>query len=260
MLRDTLNLIRARELIITWTNRIIKARYQQSVLGSLWIIIQPIASVAVLTIIFTFFIPVDTGKTPYIIFSYTALVPWTLLSGALSDMTSSLVENMQLITKIYFPREVLPFSALLARIFDFVVSYLVLFLLLLYYRIEIQPAAWLFLPIVIAIQLVLMFGLGLGLSAMNVFYRDVRPLLGLVIQIWFYASPIIYPLSMVPERIRPYYFLNPMAGILESYRAILVDGTIPGPYLLFSAGLAVLIFVVGYWFFKRVEFQFADII
>jgi lipopolysaccharide transport system permease protein len=105
-----------------------------------------------------------------------------------------------------------------------------------------------------------MFGLGLALSAMNVFYRDVRPLLGLIIQIWFYASPIIYPMSMVPERIRSLYFLNPMAGILESYRAILVDGTLPGPYLLFSAALAILIFAFGYWFFKRVEFQFADII
>ncbi|MEW5815633.1 MAG: ABC transporter permease [Spirochaetota bacterium] len=260
MIKEIIKFLKTRELILTWTNRILKARYQQSVLGGLWMVIQPVASVLVLTIVFTFFIPVDTGKTPYLVFSYAALVPWYLLTGALNDMAGSMVENMQLITKIYFPREILPFSAMLARLVDFLVAYGILFGLILYYKIQIVPIAWLFLPLILSVQIILMFGLGLALSAMNVFFRDVKPLLGLVIQIWFYASPIIYPLSMIPERFRSFYFLNPMAGILESYRAVLIHGTLPGPYLLFSAAIAVLVFVAGYWFFKRVEFQFADII
>jgi lipopolysaccharide transport system permease protein len=260
MIRDTINLINARDLIITWTNRIIKTRYQQSILGGLWILIQPVSSVVVLTIIFTLFIPVDTGKTPYIVFSYVALVPWNLMTGALQDMTNSLVDNMQLITKIYFPREILPLSSMLARLFDFFIAYVILFILVAYYKIQLFPGVWLFLPLIMTIQIILMFGLGLGLAAMNVFYRDVKPLLTLVIQIWFYASPIIYPLSLVPEKLRFIYFLNPMAGILESYRAILVYGTSPGSYLLISSVIALATFVLGYWFFKRVEFQFADVI
>ncbi len=260
MIGYMIKLLRAKDLLITWTNRIIQTRYQQSVLGGLWMLIQPVASVAVFTIIFTFFVPIDTGKTPYLVFSYAAMVPWNLFSSALYDMTSSLVDNMHLITKIYFPREVLPLSSLLARLIDFFVSYAILFILILYFRIQIFPVGWLFLPLILIIQIILIFGLGLGLAAMNVFYRDVRPILGLVIQIWFYASPIIYPYSLVPEVVRPYYFLNPMAGILESYRAILLNGTLPGSYLFVSAVIALAIFGIGYWFFKRVEFQFADII
>lgn len=260
MIRDTIKLIKMSNLIVTWTNRIIKTRYQQTVMGGLWIIIPPVASAIVFTTIFTLFVPIETGGTPYMVFSYAALVPWNLLAGALGDMTGSLVDNMQLITKIYFPREILPLSSLLARIIDFLVSYSILFVLILYFRIQINPVGWLFLPLILAIQIIFIFGLGLSMAAMNVFYRDVKPILALVVQMWFYASPIIYPISLVPETLRLIYFINPMAGILESYRAVLIDGTLPGPYLLVSAVIALATFVLGYGFFKRVEFQFADII
>jgi len=253
-------LIKSKDLLITWTNRIIQTRYQQSILGSLWILIQPISSVAVFTIIFTLFVPIDTGNTPYLVFSYAAMVPWNLFSSSLGDMTSSLIANMNLISKIYFPREILPLASLLARLIDFFVAYLILFILILVYKIQIYPVGLLFLPLILLIQIILTFGLGLGLSAMNVFYRDVSPVMGLILQIWFYASPIIYPFTLVPDQLKPYYFITPMAAIVESYRAILLNGTLPGPYLIVSAVIAIVIFALGYWFFKRVEFQFADII
>lgn len=260
MIRDAIKLFKMSDLIVTWTSRILKTRYQQTVMGGLWILIPPVTSAIVFTAIFTLFVPIETGETPYIVFSYAALVPWNLFAGSLADMTGSLIDNMQLITKIYFPREILPLSSLLARIIDFLVSYSILFILILYFRIEINLVGWLFLPLILAIQITFTFGLGLAMAAMNVFYRDVKPILSLVIQMWFYASPIIYPISMVPEKFRLIYFINPMAGILESYRAVLIDGTLPGSYLLISATIALVTLVFGYWFFKRVEFQFADII
>lgn len=260
MLSSVTPLFQARDLLWTWTGRIIRARYQQSVLGGLWIVIQPAATVAIFTVIFTLFVPVDTGDTPYVVFSYVALVPWMLFANSLTDMTNSLIENMQLVMKIYFPREILPLASLLARLMDFFVSVGLLVVLMIYFRVPIFPQGWLFLPVILAVQLTLVLGLGLMLAASNVFYRDIRPLLTLGVQLWFYASPIIYPVSMVPERLRPFYFLNPMAGVLEAYRAVLLNQQLPGPYLAASAAVASVAFVFGFWFFKRVEFQFADIV
>lgn len=260
MVIHTKNLLQSRELLWAWTMRIVRGRYQQSALGWLWAIIQPAATVTIFTIIFTQFVPVDTGDVPYAIFSYVALVPWTLLSTSLNDMTGSLVQNMDLVTKIYFPREALPIAATLARLLDFAVAGALLIILILFYRVPIFPPGWLYLPVIFLIQLALILGLGLACAAANVFYRDVQSLLALAIQIWFYASPIIYPVSLVPERLRPFYFLNPMVGILEAYRAVLLNQVLPGPYLI-TAGLVTLVILFGgYWFFKRVEFQFADIV
>jgi lipopolysaccharide transport system permease protein len=247
-------------LLWAWTGRTIRGRYQQSILGWFWAIVQPAALVAVYTVIFTRFVPVDTGEMPYIIFSYVALVPWTLFASSLADMSNSLVQNMNLVTKIYFPREVLPIAAMLARLLDFGVAAGLLVILIVVYRVPIFPMGWLFLPLILAIQLALALGLGLTGAALNVFTRDVQPLLALIIQLWFYASPIIYPVSLVPERFRPLYFLNPMAGILEGYRDVLLNGRLPGAYLVPSAAISLVVFVIGYWFFKRVEFLFADII
>lgn len=252
--------MQAKDLLWAWTSRIIRTRYQQSVLGGLWIIVQPVATVILFTIVFTFFVPVSTGGIPYIVFSYTALTPWLLFANSLNDMANALVDNMQLVTKIYFPREILPLAALLARLLDFVVAVGLLFVLILYYRVPLFVTGWLYLPVILSVQLLLLLGLGLALAALNVFYRDVRPLLTLVLQLWFYASPIIYPVSMVPEQFRPFYFLNPMAGILEAYRAVLLDGNPPGVHLALSAIIALIIGVTGYWFFKRTEFQFADVV
>lgn len=253
-------LLRSRELLWAWAGRILRARYQQTIMGGLWIVIQPLATVAVFSVIFTNFVPVSTGGTPYPLFSYVALVPWTLLASSLGDMTESVVGNMQLITKIYFPREILPISSVLARLMDYLVSIGLLAGMLIWYQVPVNFDAILFLPVVLLVQLALVIGLGLFLSAANVYYRDVRSVLVLIVQLWFYASPIIYPITMVPERLQSLYFLNPMAGILTAYRDIILNGVLPGPYLVISAVEAAVILVFGYWFFRRVEHQFADII
>lgn len=243
-----------------WTSRNIRARYQQSVLGWFWAVIQPLSQVLIFTIVFTLFVPIDTGDTPYVLFSYVAIVPWTLLAASLPDMANSLVDNMTLVTKIYFPREVLPIAAMLARLMDFFVAAVLVIFLMLYYHMPSNPVGWLFIPIILAVELVLILGLGLLCAALNVFFRDVRSLIVLGLQIWFYASPIIYPVSLVPEKLRPFYYLNPMAGIISSYRAVLLEGQMPGPYLGVAALISLVVFIAGYWFFKRVEFQFADIV
>lgn len=254
------SLLQARDLLWEWTARNVRARYQQSALGWLWAVIQPAAQAALFTFIFTLIVPIDTGKVPYVVFSYVAMVPWTFLASSLIDMSDSLVANMGLVTKIYFPREILPVAATLARLLDFVVSACLLVILMIWFRMPFFPAGWLFLPLILAVQIALVLGLGVGLAASNVFFRDVRSLLILGLQLWFYASPIIYPVTMVPESLRLYYYLNPMAGILEAYRDVLLRGQLPGPYIVLSATIAVAVFVVGYWFFKRVEYQFADIV
>jgi lipopolysaccharide transport system permease protein len=254
------SLIKSKDLLTAWTKRIIRGRYQQSVLGWLWAIVQPAASVTIFSIIFTYFVPVDTGAIPYPVFSYVAVVPWAFFSSSLQDMTVSLTQNFGLVTKVYFPREVLPISSMLARLLDLLVAAGVLVGLMILYQLPIHLPYLLFVPVILVVQIFFIIGLGLITSASNVFYRDVQPLLTLVIQLWFYASPIIYPVSMVPEKWRMLYFLNPMAGILEAYRSILLYKTFPSNTLLIAAFESVLIFVCGYWFFRRVEFQFADII
>lgn len=260
MLSYTGDLYEARDLLWAWTSRNIRARYQQSSLGWLWAVIQPAAQVTIFSLIFTLFVPVDTGNIPYPVFSFVAVVPWTLLSASLSDMSQSLVVNMGLVTKIYFPREILPIAAMLARLMDFGVSVGLLLILILFYQVSLVPASLLFLPLILVIQLTLILGLGLASAAGNVFFRDVQSLLALTLQVWFYASPIIYPVTMVPEYLRPYYYLNPMAGVIEAYRDVLLNGQVPGTYLIPAAAVSLVIFLIGYWFFKRVEFQFADIV
>jgi lipopolysaccharide transport system permease protein len=260
MSANTKGIFRSKDLLWDWTSRNIRARYQQSVLGWLWAVIQPVAQVVIFTIVFTQFVPINTGNIPYILFSYTAIVPWTLLAMSLPDMANALVDNMNLVTKIYFPREVLPVAAMLARLMDFGVAAALVIFLMLYYQVPPFPLGWLYLPIILAIELILIMGLGLACAAINVFFRDVRSLLVLGLQVWFYASPIIYPVSLVPEWLRPIYFLNPMAALISAYRDVLLERQLPGPYLGVAALISLILFLAGYWFFKRVEFQFADIV
>jgi lipopolysaccharide transport system permease protein len=249
-----------RELLLAWTSRTVRARYEQSLLGVLWAVIQPIATVIIFSIVFTRFVPVDTGRAPYVLFSFTALVPWTLVSTSLTDMVGSLVGNLNLVTKIYFPREVLPIAAFLARMLDFGIASIVLVALIVLYGLPAPNAAWLYLPVVLAIQIALVVGLGLVCAALNIFYRDVRHIVMLGLQIWLYASPVIYPASLVPEQLRTLYFLNPMAGIIEAYRAILLNAKQPDATLVSSAVMSVGILALGSWFFRHVEPYFADVI
>jgi lipopolysaccharide transport system permease protein len=249
-----------RDLLAAWTIRTIRARYQQSILGALWAIFQPAATVAIFTVVFSYFVRVDTGGIPYVVFSYTAMVPWMLFSTSVNDMVESIVTNMNLVGKIYFPREILVIAAMLARLLDYIIAFSTLIILMIYFKVPVFQVNWLFLFPVLAIQLLLALGLGLVGSALNVFFRDIRHLVAVGLQLWLYATPIIYPVTLVPERFRGMYFLNPMAGAIEGYRAILLHGTLPGSYLWISAVVAMVIFAFGLWFFKRVEHRFADII
>jgi lipopolysaccharide transport system permease protein len=248
------------DLVREWTNRIIRARYRQSVLGGLWAILQPLSTVAIFSIIFVFFVPVNTGDVPYVLFSYAAIVPWTLFQTSFIEMVDSQVNNMNLISKVYFPREVLLIAAMMARMVDFFIASILLLLMMIGYQ---QPVAWqglILIPFLILLQVTLSLGLGFFGSALNVFYRDVRHVFVLVLQLWFYASPIIYPITTVPERLQPIYYLNPMASIIVAYRAILFGGPLPVLYLVYSFIISLAIFVAGFWFFKKVEVQFADLI
>ena len=260
MIANINNLIVYRELILAWTLRSIRARYQQSLLGVLWAIIQPAASAVIFTIIFTKFVPVDTGDVPYIVFSYTAMAPWMFFTSSVNEMVASLVTNINLVIKIYFPREVLPIAVLFSRLMDFAIAYILLGVLMIVYRRTIYIPNLIYIPLILIVQMSLSLGLGLIGSALNVFYRDIRHIFSLILNIWFYASPIIYPVTAVPENLRKIYYLNPMVGILESYRAVIIYNHQPSPELLISAFSALSILFIGYWFFKRVEFQFADVV
>jgi lipopolysaccharide transport system permease protein len=249
-----------RELVWSWTSRTIRGRYQQSALGWLWAIVQPAASAAIFTFIFTRFVPIHTGDTPYVVFSYIAMVPWTFLATSLNDMTSSMIQNMNLVKKIYFPREAILVATMLARLLDAGVASGLLIVLMLYFQVPLFSIVWLYLPVILATQIMLILGLGLICATLNVFYRDIQSLVALGIQIWFYASPIIYPVSTVPEHLRTFFYLNPMTGILEAYRDVLLNGQLPGSYFTSSILISTIICMGGYWFFKHMEVRFADII
>jgi lipopolysaccharide transport system permease protein len=260
MMTQFADIFRASDLLWAWTGRNIRGRYQQSVLGWFWAVVQPVATAVVFAVIFTLFVPIDTGDTPYILFSYVAMVPWTLFSSSLVDMTDSIVNNMDLVKKIYFPREILPLASMLARLMDFGVASVLIIVMMIIFKTPLSPLSLFFLPLILSVQLMLIMGIGLLGAALNVFVRDVRSLLTLGIQLWFYASPIIYPITVIPERFRQFYYFNPMAGILTAYRDVLIDGETPGLYMIPSSLVAIAVFILGYLFFKKVEFTFADIV
>ena len=252
-----------RELIYAWTYRTVQARYQQSLLGVLWAIAQPVAQVAIYSFIFTIIVQVDTGGIPYPIFNFAAMAPWLFFSASLTDMVGSLVVNMNLVKKIYFPREILPIAAMLARLLDFGIGLLIIFALMLFYDLPIFPSQLLMLPVIILIQIVLMAGLGLIGSALNVFYRDIQHVFTLLIRIWMYACPVVYPIAQIPERYQRIYFLNPMSGIIEGYRAVILYGEFPdhtGYSLSVAAAVSGVIFIIGWAVFKFAEPKFADIV
>lgn len=247
-------------LLRAWTERIVRARYQQSLLGLAWTILQPAATVAILSIVFTRFVHLDTGDVPYVVFSFVVLVPWTLLATAVTDMVNVLVDNLNLVTKVHFPREILPLASLAARCLDFAIGFALVVVLLVLYGVPFVPHAWLWLPLIVTTQLALMTGLGLAGAAANVFYRDVRHVLALGLQLWLYACPVLYPATLVPERLRSLYFVNPMAGILEAYRAVLLRGVTPDITFVPAAMVAVVALVCGFVAFKWAEPRFADVV
>ncbi len=253
-------LFQYRDLLWLWTLREVQVRYKQSLLGIAWAVLQPLTLTIIFTIVFSHLVRVDTGDIPYPIFSYVALVPWTFFATALSFGIASLVNNMNLVTKIYFPREILPLANIGAAFVDFLISAIILVGMMLIYGIwPGWTALWVF-PLLF-MQIALTIAVVLLGSALLVFFRDVRFVVPLLIQIWMYATPIIYPASLVPERYRTLYFLNPMAGIIDGYRRTLLEGQPPmSGNMLLGAIVTLVLLVIGYRFFKQAEPRFADLI
>lgn len=252
---------RHRELLWLVTQREIKVRYKQSALGIVWAVLQPLSLMVVFTVFFSWFARMQSDGIPYPLFSYAALLPWTFFSTSLTFAIPSLIANSHIITKIYFPREIVPLASVLAAFADFVIASFVFVLLLGFYRVSPTWNLLYVLPIVL-IQIAFTVGVSLLLSAFTVLYRDVRHTLPLVIQIWMFVTPILYPASVVPQRWRGWYFsLNPMAATIDGYRRAVVQGTAPQlNYLLLAAAVSALLLWAGYKYFKSLEKEFADIV
>jgi len=249
-----------RELLYFLIWRDIKVRYKQTVLGAAWAIIQPFFTMVVFSIFFGRLAKVPSDGLPYPIFAYCALLPWQLFSHALIESGNSLVGNQNLITKVYFPRLVIPLAAVLAGLVDFAITFLVLLGMMAYYGI-VPTVAIATLPLFILLVIATALAVGLWLSALNVQYRDVRYTIPFLTQFWLFATPIAYPSSLVPERWRVFYGLNPMAGVVESFRwALLGTANAPGPMLAVSMGVVLILLVGGLYYFRRMEKTFADVV
>jgi lipopolysaccharide transport system permease protein len=214
----------------------------------------------IFTVVFSYVVRVPTGDIPYPLFSYAGLLPWTLLSTSISFASASLISNMNLVSKIYFPREILPLASIGAALFDFVIATVVFVVLVLFYQVPLHLTL-LWLPLLLVLQILLMVGVSLGAAAVIVFFRDVRFVVPLALQLWLYATPVIYPTSLVPERWRFLYMLNPMAALVTAYRRVILEGLPPEWLSLGVASATILVILLaGYGLFKRTERLFADMI
>ncbi len=259
-----LQLWQYRELIYALTQREIKARYRQSLLGIGWAIIQPLAFMVVFSLVFSRVARLPSDGLPYPIFAYSALVPWTFLANALTTATIGLVSQRSVVTKTYFPREVIVISQVGARFVDFLAASLVLAGMLVWYGIA--PTLWLLLlPVLLVVLIALILGLSLITSALHVSFRDIAPVVTLGLQVWMYTTPVAYSLSLVrgalSESLWPIYVLNPMVGLIDAFRSVIGHGQPPDWGLLaISTAMSVIILIVAYLYFKRAERIFADII
>jgi lipopolysaccharide transport system permease protein len=238
----------------------ISVRYKQTAAGVLWAVLQPLLMMVIFTIVFSKLARMPSEGVPYALFAYTALLPWTLFSTAATNGTNSLVSHTQLITKVYFPREILPITYLLAAVFDFLMGLVVLGLLMAWYRVGITPHALAVIPLLgllcgwaLAVMLVL--------AAVQVRFRDVGVALPVIVQLWMFASPVIYPLSVVPQRWRWWYDLNPMTGVIAAFRDTLLQRPVTdGGALDIAVVVTAIVLPVAYAFFKRAEATMADVI
>jgi lipopolysaccharide transport system permease protein len=248
-----------RELLFFLVWRDVKVRYKQTVLGASWAIIQPLTTMIIFTYFFGKLARVPTDGVPYPIFFYTGLLIWTYFSNAVVNGANSLVGNANLITKVYFPRLIIPSAAVLAGLIDFAIASVLLVGLLVYYQFAVT-ARYLMLAPLVALATALSLGFGIWLSALNVRYRDVRYALSFVVQIWLFVSPVIYPSSVVPEEWRWVMVLNPMTGIVEGFRAALFGRPFQWMALAYSAGFAAVLLMYSAYAFRRMERHFAELI
>jgi ABC-type polysaccharide/polyol phosphate export permease len=246
-----------RELLLTLTRRDLLLRYKQTIMGFGWAILMPFTYMIVFSVIFTRVVPLETD-VPYPIFAYTGLLPWNFFASSLRFAVGTLVANRTLVTKVYFPREILPFSVILVALADFAVGAILLAALMVYYKVAIS-AAILFLPVVLAVQILFTAGVTLWLSMANLFFRDVKYLIEIVITLWMFATSVVYPVDRVGGQIGTLLALNPMTPIIDAYRSVLLYGRLPdaGPFG-YAAGLSVILLAVAWISFHRTEPRFAE--
>ncbi len=260
MLTYLRELYRYRDLLFSLTARDIKVRYRQTLLGVAWAVMQPLAFMFIFTLVFQKFGKVSSDGTPYPLFSYTGLVPWTFFSTSLGLAVNSIAGNMSLVKKVYFPKEVFPIGVVLACFVDFLIASSLVGGLLMFYRFPVNVQI-IWIPWLIGLEIVFLIGISLLVSSLNVFFRDVKYIVPLAVQLLMFTTPVIYPTSMVPEPLRRYFLLNPMAVVVDGVRRVVLHGQPPelGPLVL-STALVGLFVGLAYGYFKRVEVRFADLI
>lgn len=248
-----------RELLYFLTWRDVKVRYKQTELGVAWAIIQPLLTMVIFTLFFGRLAGVPSDNVPYPLFAYAGLLPWTFFANAISNSGNSLIGNANLITKVYFPRMIIPGAAVAAGLVDFAIALVILILLMIYYRIALSWSLLMF-PVVAVLTALLALGVGMWLSALNVKYRDVRFALPFLIQLWMFVSPVIYPASFLPVRVRWLLSLNPMTGIIEGYRSSLFNRPFNWIALAVSTSITLAFLIYAAFVFRKMEKSFADVV
>jgi len=257
---DLREILRYSELLYFLTWRDIKVRYKQTVIGAAWAVLQPFLTMVVFSIIFGRLMNVSSGAVPYPVFSFTALLPWTFFSTAISRSGTSLVLSANLISRVYFPRLIVPLAAVLGATVDFAIAFVILLGMLLFYGI-VPGIAILALPFFIVLAILTAFGVGFWLSALNVKYRDVAYVIPFLTQFWLFVTPVVYSSSIVPQQWRLLYGLNPLAGVVEGFRwALLGQGSAPSGLIAISLVTVVALLVTGLVYFHHVENEFADVV
>ena len=248
-----------RELLYFLTWRTIKVRYKQTALGFTWAIIQPFTMMVVFTLFFGNLAKVPSEGIPYPLFNYAALLPWTLFAEGINRSSQSLVQDVNLVKKVYFPRLVMPLASILSPVVDFIIAFTILVGMMFYYGYP--PTIYLFwLPAFILLALMTSLGVGLWLSAINVKYHDVRYAVPFLVQLWLFASPVVYSSSLLPQQFQIIYGINPMTGVIEGFRWALLGTEPPGSMIAISVVMVIVILVSGTFYFRRNEKTFADII
>lgn len=258
LLTSLKKLAQYKDLIWTLCVHRVKVRYKQSILGIFWAILQPLSVMLIFTFVFSIIARMPSEGAPYAIFAYAGLLPWNYFSSGVANGTVSLANHAQFVTKVYFPREILPITYVGAALFDFLVASTLLAGLMIYYRVPLTMNALYAVPIILVLTC---FALAMSFlfSATQVRFRDIGVAVPLLLQVWLFATPVIYPLSAVPERLRPFYTLNPMVGIVENFRRVILNGVAPETSsLLLSAAIAIILLVVSYLYFKWIEATMAD--
>jgi lipopolysaccharide transport system permease protein len=249
-----------RELLYFFVWRDLKVRYKQTAIGVAWAIIQPFFTMIVFSLFFGLLAKIPSQGLPYPVFYYSALLPWTYFANALHGATNSIVENQRIVTKVYFPRILLPISAVVGGLVDLGIAFALMLAMVWFYAIPLTPAV-LLVPVFLLLAVATALGAGLWLSALNAVYRDVRYAVPFLVQFWMFASPVAYPSTLVPDEWRWLYGLNPMAGVIEGFRwAMTSHGQPPRPLLVASAAVVVLVLVGGVAYFRRIERTIADVV